>query len=105
MALLEIPVTSDFPSSVINVDLELITYIMDFNYNSRAALWYMGIKQADGTALVAGVPIFTDVDIMVQYKNPDLPPGIFMAFDTEELSADAGRDDLGNRVKLLYQES
>jgi hypothetical protein len=105
MSLLQIPVTSEFPNTELSVDLELITYILKFNFNSRTSLWYMTISQEDGTPLVVGVPIFTDVDIMIQYKNPDLPPGIFMAFDTEDLSADAGRDDLGNRVKLLYQES
>ncbi len=105
MSLLVIPVTSEFPNSIFNIDLELVTYIMEFNFNSRTSLWYMGIKQEDGTPLAVGVPVFTDVDIMMQYKNPDLPPGVFMTFDTEELSADAGRDDLGNRVKMLYQES
>lgn len=106
MADLEIPLSSESSHFDLTVDLESVTYRMAFNFNIRAAAWYVTISSETGVTAISGIPLLTNVDLLFQYQgNPGLPPGTFMALDTEGLQEDADRDNLGDRIKLIYQES
>ena len=103
----EIPisVTSAPTDGEITLDVELDgnTYRLQFSYAECSQLWYMSIflqtntvsqPIAYGLACVTGVPLLADVQVS------DRPLGqlIFQG------AYDAGRNDLGTFVKLLYYD-
>lgn len=105
MAIKVLPVKSDFPSYDFSIELDGNIYILGFRFNTRLNTWMMSISGEDGTELLKNIPIHTYSDITAQYVDSALPQGIFLAYDTEGELANAGRNDLGNRVQLLYQEA
>jgi hypothetical protein len=105
MSVLILPVSSEFNSQVFTVELESVIYEIRLRYNTRAAIWKMDIAKEDGTKMLSGIPVFSNSSITSQYANVDLPPGVFMAFDTEGEAKDPDNTDFGSRVKLLYQEA
>lgn len=102
---LELPVRSDFKAFLISLDFEGTTFEMGFDFNARLDRWVMQLRDIDGNILLAGVPILTEVDLNAQYPLEGLPPGLFVAIDETLQGRNAGTDDLGNGVKLLYLPS
>lgn len=106
MAYIRIPVRSDFKAYRFQVELESTIYTLDFGFNSRSNLWYMSIYDQAGENLVVGdIPIQVNAPLTDQYVAEGLPPGRFIAIDETGKGKDPGVLDLGNRVKLIYEES
>lgn len=105
MAVIEIPVRSDFKAYTIQVDLEGVTYTLNFRFNTRLQNWVMDIADAAGTDLLNGVVLLTNVALTSYVVKDGLPPGKFICIDESGANRDAGIEDLGNDVKLLYEES
>jgi hypothetical protein len=102
MAYQEIPVTSDPPAYTYQIDLDGRSYTLDFHFNARMGRWFMGIGDADGVPLLSAIPLLAGPPIINRFKNPALPPGEFLVFDTTGKSISPGADELGSRVQLLY---
>lgn len=105
MAILQLPVRSDLAAYSFAIQLELVRYQFNFRFNDRLGLWIMDVAKSDGTLVVAGIPVQTDVDLIGRFEYPDMPPGLLLAYDETGNSKDAGRNDLGESVTLLYQEA
>lgn len=104
MAVLNLPVRSDFSAYGFEVDLEGTVYRLDFQYNSRLDRWVMKISDLQGNAILQGLKLLTNIVLNRQYVVANEPPGEFMCVDESGQNKDAGRRDLGNDVKLLYIE-
>lgn len=108
MSVQELPVRSDFKAYTFQIDLDGQTYTLTFRFNTRINLWVMDIADAVGTIIRggAGLVIQTNVPLTDQYQsNSSLPPGRFIAIDETGQNRDAGTDDLGNDIKLVYEEA
>lgn len=105
MAIVELPVDSNSPSYFFTIDLEGQTYTLKLRHNSRMDRWIFDVQNEDGEPLCIGLPILTLVDLFGIYSTENFPPGIFLAFDESGENKNAGRNDLGNDVVFLYQES
>lgn len=105
MAYLELPVRSDFKAYSFQVDLEGTTYGLNFRFNTRTQNWEMDIRDSLGNDLLTGIVLLTNVLLTRQYVREDLPPGQFLCVDESGQDKDPGSEDLGNDVKLLYEES
>lgn len=58
------------------VELEGTFYVLDFNWNARAARWFMSVLSDDGVLLVAGIAIVNQRLLLRRYKyRGGLPPG------------------------------
>lgn len=101
--ILEIPVRNDLDAYSLVIDLDGTNYRLGFAYNLRCDRWFMSISGTDGTQMLAGIPILTNCDLGTRFKSAALPPGMFLAFDESGNNANAGRNDLGDNVKLLYR--
>ena len=97
-----IPLRSDLPHYAFQCELENVTYSFEVLWNPQSASWMLSISTADDQPIVMGMPIVIDWEWAGRYVDPRLPPGVFMAQDTSGQGLDAGRDDLGSRVILLY---
>ncbi len=105
MAIIEIPTRVDIASYKYKLNLENTTYSFVFTYNKRIESWHMNIADVDDNELLNGIVLLSNVDLIGRFQDDRLPPGIFICFDTENESASPTRDDLGSRIKLLYEES
>lgn len=105
MALIEVPTRSDLKAYEMQVELQGITYTLNFRYNERMDRWLLDIADSIGVELLNGIVLLTNVPLTDDYVIAGLPPGRFICEDTTGQNKDAGADDLGNDVRLLYEEA
>lgn len=105
MAQLEIPVRSDFKAYSFQIDLEGTVYTLRFRFNQRMERWIMDIATAADEDILNGIVVLTGVPLTDKYVYETLPPGRFIAIDQSGEGRNAGADDLGNDVRLIYEES
>lgn len=96
----------DFEDPHYSVDIELSGQLYRFkvDYIERSASWKMNISLPDGTALVNGLAIKTNADLLEKYSNENLPPGTLVCLDTSGKELDPDRDSLGKNHILFYEE-
>lgn len=105
MSLLQLPVNSDSGNYEFKTMLEGIKYIFAFRYNTRMGRWIMDIKSSADISLVAGIPLLIGVDYLSTFQDSRLPPGQLFLLNVEDENTECGRDDLGENVFLMYEES
>jgi hypothetical protein len=105
MATLTIPTRTDgiFHYSF-QVDLEGATYELELLWVERTPGWYLSLYAEDGTLLLANRRLVLGAFLTRRFKNPALPPGDFHLVDTSGQDVEAGLNELGARVLLLYTE-
>jgi hypothetical protein len=105
MALIEIPTRSDLKAYEFQIELDGVVYTLSIRWNQRMGRWIMDIADADGVDLLNGIPLLTNIPLTDDYVKAGLPPGRFICEDTTGGSKIAGVDDLGNDVRLIYEEA
>lgn len=103
MSLFECPTRVDLPAYGYQVQLDGITYGLNFTYNDRMSRWMISISDSSGNLLVGEVPVIVNYPLFDRYKVTGLPAGTLFAFDTANTNADPTRYELGDRVRLYYQ--
>lgn len=99
-----LPVRSDLEAYTFVAVLDGVSYQLGFSFNYRSGLWSMDIASKDGTPIVSGLPVQTNVFLTERFRwKPAMPQGHFLPQDASGNNADAGRNDLGNNVQILYQ--
>lgn len=105
-----IPFTSDTWHSFSTV-LNGVEYTFAQRFNELSQRWYFDLGlEATGEPLVSGIPILIGCDLLEPYV---LGIGSMLAVDTQAAasagpdgflpaSVDAGPEDLGERVKVVY---
>lgn len=93
------------PFFEMRIELESVTYTLEFRWNDRDGAWYMSIGDAEGEIIAAGRKVVIDLPLFFRFVDPRLPPGQFFGVDTSGQKLDAGYEDLGERVQLIYFES
>ena len=105
MAILEMPVRSDLPAFTFKQELEGTVYTFDFRYNERFECWIMDISTEQGTPILQGTPVQTDVDIASRFLDPRLPKGHFAVIDETGEQRNPDRETFGGEVKLFYLDT
>lgn len=103
--LLEIPMTAEETSFKIRVILEGIQLILRIDWIERELRWMLSIYNAQETPLLLGLPMNINTELIERFEIDGLPPGKLLFYDSTGGSIEAGRDDLGDRAKLIYQTS
>jgi len=105
MAWLEIPTRTDISAYSYKISLEGTTFSLRFSFNDRVGKWMLQIADQSDVVLLNEIPLVSNWDLISRFVTDGLPLGALYAFDTSGTGSDAGRFDLGERVKLLYRES
>ncbi len=105
MATLVLPVRSDAPFYSVEVDLEGASFTLQLYWNARDAGWYLSFYDREQACLVSGRKVVLGAHLLGPSADARLPPGLLLAIDTTGKDQEAGRDDLGVRVQLVYVES
>lgn len=85
----------------LDVELDGATYRLQFSYAECAQIWFLSIFLQTNTAsqpIVHGIAAVTGIPLLAGVQVPDRPEGQLILEGTR----DAGRNDLGSFVKLLY---
>lgn len=104
MAILKLPVSSEFPKFKFNTELDTETFIFSFRFNERMDRWIMNISDATEIPLIMGIPVLLGVPFYEQFKNPSLPKGRLFAINPESANTEAGSEDLGKSVFIFYSD-
>lgn len=104
MAIKVIPLNNIDPAFEFDIDLDGDTYTFDFHYNTRIGLWFFSIAKSFGPPSVSPIPLIVEFPLTDNLKTAAIPPGTLIAIDESGQEIDPGREDLGNRVKLYYDD-
>lgn len=102
MSVSEIPIRSDLPSYKFSIILDEISYVFQFDWNTRMNAWLMAIKDEFEEPILLGQPVLTNYDLFKRFKHRAIPRGRLYFFDTSLEYRDPERFDLGQRVILIY---
>lgn len=105
MATFEIPITDDSPSFKIRTILESVQVVFRFDWNGRDLRWALSIYDTSENPLALFLPMNINTELLERFEIVGLPPGLMMLYDTSGKNDEAGRDDLGDRCKLVYVTS
>jgi hypothetical protein len=105
MSIYYLPARTDVPHYDFDVDLEGAIYALELYWNSRAGAWFLSVSDVNGTPIVSGRKVVLGAPLLGRGVLPAGPPGILVAYDSSGQDQEAGQNDLGARVQLVYYES
>lgn len=100
--MLDLPIEQNSSHFRFRTELDGATYTFEFRWNDRWDAWLMSIGDAEGNPVASGVRVVINMPLVSHLSDPRLPPGVLMAIDTTGQNLDAGYQDLGRRVPLMY---
>lgn len=74
----------------------------DVSWNERDSAWYMDVFTDDGDLLRSSLKIVLGTLIGRREVDPRWPRGVLVAIDSTKQGLDAGFDDLGTRVQVMF---
>lgn len=92
----------DLPAFRETVVLDGETFILDFQYNTRAEFWTMSLFSRDAAPLLTGVKVVLSYELIQRYGTRSLPAGQVVAIDITDILERIKRDDLPESVELVY---
>jgi hypothetical protein len=108
MTIIELTTRNDLPAYQYVTALDGTTYQINLVWNSRMdngnGKWMLSLADAFGNPLIGAVPVIANWPLIKRFVFDGLPPGVLFAFDTSGQDMDPGRFDLGDRVRLFYQQ-
>jgi hypothetical protein len=104
MASVELPIDPTMPDQKFYSQLEGELFNFRVRWNDRAGMWFLSIGDAAGT-IVSGRGVILGASLLRRFTDRRLPKGDLIVIDTSGKNVDAGIDDLGTRVKIIYVDS
>ncbi len=102
---IQIPIPTPVPPHVsVEVTLDGVAYEVRLRWNERGERWFFSLFDAEGQSLAPGRALVLDFPLLGRFlrNRSRLPAGQFVAVDTADSGEEAGLDELGTRVQLLY---
>ncbi len=99
-----IPARPDLTDYTFQVELDGGLYDLDILYNSRERLWYGTLRDVNGVDILSGFKMTLGTPVTRLLTDRRRPPGEIVLFDTTGEGIDAGDQELGDRVLVLYTE-
>ena len=85
------------------VELDGVTFLLDFAWNARLGQWLMSVYDAEAAPLVEGIGIASNWPLLRHHKwDTRMPAGELIATDLTETIEAPGYDELGTTVPLIY---
>ncbi len=107
-----IPTSQEFATYEQRTALDGTDYIFSFQWNQREGRWYLDLLSENRAALVCGLKLEPNQNLLRVPVGVGLPPGWLAILDFQSLGSATPRDarapgfeELGRRVKLVYTEA
>ena len=98
-----LPLSPGIPAYRVATALGDIGYVFDVRWNHRDECWYLDAFEDDGvTVIFYGVKIVLGAHLGRIHRHALVTDGALIAYDTSRQLIDAGLDDLGSRVVVVY---
>lgn len=101
----QIPITLTDASFKIRTILEEAQYVLRFDWNERQARWCLSIMDSDEVPLIMGIVLNINNEFLSRFALKGMPPGRMILYDLSGKNAECGRDDIGTRCVLIYENS
>ena len=92
----------DANSQLIEAELDETSFQVGLDWNETASRWTLSLRNLDSALLLSGVPVLTGALLLRQVRNPDCPPGDFLAFTTPPGGRIGRQDFVTARATLFY---
>lgn len=102
MAAFVIPTRTDLEDYEIEVELTAVSFLLRFTWNYREEFWFMTVSDADSNIVAAGIKIVISKPLLLEVPGTAKPDGNLIAIDTSGEDVEAGLNDLGERVLLMW---
>lgn len=100
---LEISLKSISPLFDFYVDFDGKEYIIEIAWNVENSFWTISLYTSEKSTIFEGRKIVLNYNLFEYCSHPLLPTGKLRAVDTSGTYKDCTYDDLGDRVKLVYE--
>jgi hypothetical protein len=105
MAQAVLPLDSAFPAYSVDIQLGNFPLRLSVIFNERENCWYLDISDQSDVLIVGSVKILSDWELIGhRYKIAQLPSGLWLSVDVKSEAIIAGRDDLGTRVQVVFDD-
>jgi hypothetical protein len=101
----ELPLTSDDPDYEVATELGGVQVLLGVRWNTRDEAWYLSMFKEDGTPIRIGMRLVLGALLGGRCTDPAFPPGYLIAEDLDGTGIEAGIEDLGVRVRVLFWTS
>lgn len=89
--------TYDFVTTLNDAD-----FVIEMAWADRSGAWFMSLSTTAGEIIFSGVKVVIGAFLGRRSTNPRGPAGFFVVEDTSGANLDAGFDDMGVRVRVLF---
>jgi hypothetical protein len=79
-----------------------VSYLLEFRYNTREALYYLKIMMTDSTVLAQGIKLVSNYPLLQGYNDDRMPLGEIIAVAPSSDDSPAALGEIGGRVTLVY---
>jgi hypothetical protein len=100
--MLVLPFVPSVPSYRRSAIVNGATYHFDLRWNTFDAAWFMDVRDIEEVPVFMGAKIVLGMYIGRRANHPLTREGCFVAIDTSGGRRDAGLDDLGTRVIVVW---
>lgn len=98
-----LPMPSDgYPHQTAQVQLGETFYVVTWRWNTRDGCWTFSLSDVDGLAIVSGVRVVLNVDLLRGVSDARRPDGAIAVVDPAGRATEPGITDLGARVKVVF---
>jgi len=100
-----LPTRTDLNDYEIELELDGSSYLFRFEWNYRSEYWFLTISDSDQNIVISSQKIVIMTPLLRHVPISTKPPGELIAIDTGGNNEEAGLEDLGERVLLMYGEA
>lgn len=104
MTVTRIATSQTIPYYSETVDLDGENFLLVFKWNVRDESWYLSMYQEDETPVAVGMRLVVGWNPIRRLIGTDAPLGALYVHDTTGTDEEAGFDELGTRVLVLYYD-
>jgi hypothetical protein len=96
-----LPLQPSIASYRFSTELAGDEFLIDVRWNSRDESWYLDVLLPDETLIMAGLRVVLGA-LGIRYSDSRRPRGMLLAYDRSGEAREAGFDDIGERVVVLF---
>ena len=99
------PLDSQNANFDFEIDLDGEVYTFDFHFNERSSAWYFSVIKLSTGEGASSIPVNALSLLLSSFVSGSMPPGILFSVDEGGYNIPPGRNDLGTRVKIYYDDN
>ena len=105
MTAIEVPITADGSAFEFSAALNSQLFWFKFSFNPRQQRWIFSLFDADKQPIRQGMAVITGYPVLNRVQDVRKPMGQIVFIDTANTAKPPSFNDLGTRVRMVYNEA